>query len=192
MKRLLLLVAAVSAAVAVAATAAPAKDQGPMGPADVELSVAPFDQQFIDMMAAHHAMAIEMAKMAVMHAKHPELNTLGRQIIAAQSKEIREFRELRKRWYGSSTFRDYAMNEMMMRTMGMGPKDMKGLMRSSRFDYDFLSAMIPHHAGAITMARWEAQAGTHPKLRKIAMNIIRYQAEEVGRMIGWRVAWYGD
>lgn len=191
MKRLFLLVAAAAATVAVATTGASANDNEAVGPAGVALSAAPFDQQFIDVMAAHHAMAIEMAKMAVVRAKHPELKTLGRQVIAAQSKEIREFRALRKRWYGSATFRDYAMNDAMMHTMGVAPNDMAQLMRTPRFDHAFVSAMIPHHAGAITMARWETQAGTHPQLRKIAMNIIRDQAKEVGQMIGWRVAWYG-
>lgn len=191
-KRFTLVVAAVAAASSVALTSASANDMEKIGPAGVATSTAPFDQQFIDMMAAHHTMAIEMAKTAVMQAKHPQLKTLARQIIAAQSKEIRQLHALRKRWYGNSAFTDYGGNQLMMRSMGMGTNDMTGLMKTSRFDYAFVSAMIPHHAGAITMARWETQAGTHPTLRKIAMNIIRDQAREVGQMIAWRVSWYGS
>jgi uncharacterized protein (DUF305 family) len=163
-----------------------------VGPAGVSVMVAPFDQQFIDVMAAHHQMAIDMAKMVGMHSTHAEVKALAQRIIAAQSKEIREFHTLRKRWYGNATFRTYGGNELMMRSMGMSASDMTGLMHASRFDYAFLSSMIPHHAGAITMARWEAQAGTHAALRKIAASIIRDQAKEIGQMISWRVSWYGS
>ena len=69
---------------------------------------------------------------------------------------------------------------------------MVGLMRTSRFDYAFLSGMISHHAGAITMARWETQIGAHPLLRRIAMKIIRDQAKEDGKMIEMRVSCYGS
>ena len=144
-------------ALAVAVATAPASDMKQVSPAGIPTSQVPFDEQFIDMMAAHHAMAIEMAKLALKHAKHPDLKTMARKMMATQSKEIREFHTLRRRWYGSSQFADFAMNEMMMRSMGMGPQQMTGLMRTTRFDFAFLSGMIPHHAGAITMARWETQ-----------------------------------
>lgn len=162
-----------------------------MGPAGVSTAQTPFDEQFIDMMAAHHMAAIDMAKMAVERAKHPELRTMARKMIAAQSKEITQFRKLRQQWYGNETFVDYGMNEMMMRQMGMGPNEMVGLSRTNRFDYAFLSAMVAHHSGANTMARWETQAGEHPLLQRIAAKIIRDQAKEVGDMIEMRVSWYG-
>jgi len=134
MKRLIALCALVVAAASVAASAAQANHMEMVGPAGVTTSTVPFDQQFIDVMAAHHKMAIQMAQMALMKGKHPDLKALARQVIAAQSKEIGEFHQLRKRWYGSATFTDYGMNEMMMRSMGMAPNMMTGLMRTSRFD----------------------------------------------------------
>ena len=163
-----------------------------IGPAGVSTTVAPFDQQFIDMMAAHHRMAIDMADMAAMNSTHRDVKKLAQQIIATQSKEVGSLHALRKQWYGDSSFRTYGGNELMMRSMGMSTSGMASLMHASRFDYAFLSAMVPHHAGAITMARWEAQAGTHALLRKMAAGIIRDQAKEVGEMIGWRVSWYGN
>ena len=180
------------ASLAVGVAVAPANDMQPVGPAGIATSQVPFDEQFIDMMAAHHAMAVEMAKLALKRAKHPELKAMARKMIAAQSKEIAEFHSLRRRWYGSARFTDFAMNEMMMRMMGMGPNEMKGLMRTNRFDFAFLSGMIPHHSGAITMARWETQDGTHPLLRRIAAKIIRDQARETGQMIQMRISWYGS
>ena len=179
-------------AVAVLALAViPAASAHGVGPAGVSVHQTPFDEQFIDMMAAHHMMAIEMAQMAMKRAKHPELRLMARKIITAQSKEIAEFHALRKQWYGSATFIRYPMDEMMMRSMGMGPNMMKGLMMTGRFDYAFLSDMIPHHAGAITMARWETQVGSHLVLRRIAKKIIRDQGMEIGEMMQMRMNWFG-
>lgn len=195
MRRMTTRLVTVAAAVTVAAVtvqgAGGSRTNG-LGPAGVSTASAPFDEQFIDMMAAHHASAIEMAKMALKRAKHPELKSLARKMIAAQSKEIAQFHKLRGQWYGSARFAGYGMDGMMMRQMGMGPNEMTGLMRTSRFDYAFISAMIPHHSGAITMARWETQSGTHPLLRRIAAKIIRDQAKEAGELVQMRVTWYGS
>lgn len=184
-------VAAVAALAALGASQASASHLERMGPAGVSVAQAPFDQQFIDMMAAHHSMAIEMARLALKRAKHPELKAMARKIIAAQTKEIGQFRNLRRQWYGDPNFVEYEQGVTMMRQMGMGPNEMTGLMRTNRFDYAFLSAMISHHSGANVMARWETQAGMRPVLRRIAMKIIRDQAKEVGQMIQMRVEWYG-
>lgn len=175
----------------IGASFAPAAFAHGVGPAGVSVHVAPFDQQFMDMMAAHHMMAIDMSRLALKRAKHPELKAMARKMIAAQSKEIATFRKLRKQWYGSATFVRYPMDEMMMRQMGQGPNMMKGLQMTGRFDYAFLSAFIPHHSGANTMARWETQEGTHPVLRQMAKKIIRDQAKEIGEMIDMRMRWYG-
>ena len=182
----------VIAAAAIPAEVASAGHAVRLGPAGSPITTAPFDQQFIDVMAAHHMMAIEMAKMAELSATHPRLRALARTIVAVQSREIATFRRLRKRWYGSPQFSPYALPAIMMRSMGMGPSAITGLMNSSRFDYVFISGMIPHHAGAIVMARWETQQGTHPLLRMLAAKIIRDQANEVGQMIRWRLSWYGS
>jgi uncharacterized protein (DUF305 family) len=176
-----------------ASQAAVAAPMDTVGPAGVSIKKAPFDQQFIDQMAAHHQMAIEMAKMALGSAKHAELKTMAKQIIAAQQKEINEFKALRKQWYGSGALKTYPMDEMMMQQMGMGGMEkMHSMMMSAGFDKAFINAMIPHHAGAITMANWELASGTHARLKAIAANIIRDQAKEIGDMIALRKSWYGS
>ncbi len=193
MIRGLLALAAVIAVASLAATqTAGGAGMEKVGPAGVSTKTAPFDQQFIDMMAAHHMMAIDMAKMALDSAKHAELKTVARKIISAQQKEIATFHKLRKQWYGNATFKTYKMDEMMMQSMGMGGMSkMNGMMMSPRFDYAFISSMIPHHAGAITMANWEIGAGTHAQLKQVAQTIIRDQAKEIGEMIQMRTTWYG-
>lgn len=183
-----LIAAVVLAFSLVAATSAAAHGVGPAG---VSVDVAPFDMQFIDSIAAHHRMQIEMGEMAMKRARHPELRTLAGRIVADQRKELAELSKLRKRWYGDGRFREWPMDELQMRMMGMGPNMMEGLMMTKRFDYDWISAVIPHHAAAITLARWETQAGEQRALRLIAKDIIRKQAREVGELIALRQRWYG-
>jgi uncharacterized protein (DUF305 family) len=63
----------------------------------------------------------------------------------------------------------------------------------SKFDRAFIDAMVPHHLSAIDMAREAKQAGlTQPALIKIANDIIAGQQKEVGRLLNWRLQWFGS
>ena len=60
-----------------------------------------FDLMFIDMMTAHHAGAVTMAKEALTKAEHQEIKKLAQQIIVAQQKEIEEMSKWRAAWVGA-------------------------------------------------------------------------------------------
>jgi uncharacterized protein (DUF305 family) len=49
-------------------------------------------------------------------------------------------------------------------------------------DADFVAAMIPHHQGAIDMARAELRYGTNEQVRRIAQEIIVTQEDEIAAM----------
>jgi uncharacterized protein (DUF305 family) len=61
--------------------------------------------------------------------------------------------------------------ERMQRDMSIVP--------SGDPDRDFAAMMIPHHQGAIDMAKLELQFGKNPVLRRLAQGIIVEQLQEI-------------
>jgi hypothetical protein len=66
----------------------------------------------------------------------------------------------------------------------MGPSMMQA-MRSADPDVAFVQAMIPHHQGAIDMARAALQLGTDEQVKAWANAIIAAQEKEIAEMQDW-------
>lgn len=64
-------------------------------------------------------------------------------------------------------------------------KDMSGPYTGDA-DKDFVSHMIGHHQGAVSMAQVELEYGKDPELRKLARGIIKAQKQEIVFMKKWQ------
>ena len=153
------------------------------------------DVQFMSGMIGHHAQAIEMAKWAPTHGASSEVQVLAGRIINAQRDEIVNMqRWLRNRNQdvpepnpkGMVMMMNGVQHTMLMPGM-LTEAPMKELdaARGADFDRLFLSFMIQHHQGAITMvkeltaSRGAAQDET---VFKIATDVHVDQTTEIARM----------
>lgn len=57
------------------------------------------------------------------------------------------------------------------------------------FDKAFIEMMIPHHEGAIEMARAAQRSAKHQEIKDMAEDIISAQQSEIDMMRGWQQAW---
>jgi uncharacterized protein (DUF305 family) len=62
---------------------------------------------------------------------------------------------------------------------------MMGITMTGDPDRDFLAMMIPHHQGAVDMARIVVENGKSPEIRKFAADIMAHQRAEIDMMNRW-------
>ena len=145
---------------------------------------AGFEINFLEGMIPHHQMAIAMSQIALHNSDNPEARGLARRIIGEQRPEVAEMRGWLSSWYGIRGFRPGTSPDDMQML-----RDLRGL-HGAAFDQAYLTDMIDHHQRAIggdgmmmTGAKDVlAQGGVHPRLSKLAGNIVRTQAAEIREM----------
>lgn len=141
------------------------------------------DLAFLDQMTMHHRMAVDMARTAVTKASSPDVRTMAQQMVTDQQREIAQMQAWRQQWFPDAAAPDTTMSADDMAAMGMG-MDMSMLDRATGAAYDrmFLQHMIPHHAGAVTMAAEAQMHSERAEVRDLAETIIAAQATEIGEM----------
>lgn len=83
---------------------------------------------------------------------------------------------------------DRPFQELMDDSMARMHGGMEGAPRTGDPDRDFVTQMIPHHQGAIDMARILLVHGKDPALRQLAKEIIADQQNEIQVMRQWLAA----
>ncbi len=78
-----------------------------------------------------------------------------------------------------------AGGDTMMSSMDRMTKDMAAVPMTGNADRDFAGMMLPHHQGAVDMARYELAHGKDPVMRKLAREVVAAQGREMALMRRW-------
>jgi uncharacterized protein (DUF305 family) len=70
--------------------------------------------------------------------------------------------------------------------MAMMQHEMGNMKMTGDADQDFVAMMIPHHRGAVDMAKVELKYGNDPELKKLAQDIVKAQDDEIKFMQNWQ------
>ncbi len=76
--------------------------------------------------------------------------------------------------------------------MGNSMKGMTMMLQGKtgdEFDAAFLAMMIPHHEGAIEMAKLAETSAAHAEIKALAKAIIKAQQTEIDQMEKWQTTW---
>lgn len=142
------------------------------------------DVDFAKMMISHHEGAVAMAQVEKQFGKDQFLLNLADGIITSQGAEI----VFLKDWLGKQDLSamqvipeankaNYASMMSMMKGMEIG--------FTGNADVDFAKSMIPHHQGAVEMAKVVLQFGKDAEIRKLAENIVSTQQAEISSLKDW-------
>ncbi|MGD0444854.1 MAG: DUF305 domain-containing protein [Edaphobacter sp.] len=159
------------------------------------------DVKFMQGMIMHHAQAVEMTELLKTRSQNKEVQALGKRISISQTDEMRFMREwLTERGepiseHGSMDMAGMDMAGMDHMDMGpmpmmpgmLTPAQMKALAAATgpEFDHLFLTGMIQHHTGALTMVKDLFQvpgAGQDPRLFDFASDVDNTQQAEIDIM----------
>src|SRR5450432_542022 len=121
------------------------------------------DVHFMTGMIGHHAQAIVMAQWAPTHGASPSVRTLAERIINAQQDEITTMqlwlgdrhKPVPEAKAGPMMMQMNGMEHMMLMPGMLTDEQMKPLdaARGAQFDELFLTFMIQHHRGAVSMVK---------------------------------------
>lgn len=146
------------------------------------------DSDFVRMMIPHHQGAIDMAKIQLQYGKDPELRKLSEAIVSAQESEITFMKGWLDKHPAPAGGSEHAMHMpagmAYMAGMEKMSKDMNAAMTGDP-DRDFVVMMIPHHQGAIDMARVQLDHGKDAEIRNLSEGIIKAQESEIAFMKDW-------
>lgn len=120
-----------------------------------------------------------MAQTAVREGTTPFVRDLARDIVASQRAEIATLRSQDAELADADVERGSLGVPSHMMGMDDDPAMLAG---ADPFDPAFLRMMIPHHQGALTMARAELERGADPELKRLAREIIATQEREIRAM----------
>jgi uncharacterized protein (DUF305 family) len=149
------------------------------------------DVEFMQGMIMHHSQAVEMTALIASHTENKDLRLLGARISSSQSDEIKFMR----RWLAARGERvsqatpgmpgmEMSHQPMALMPGMLTPEQMEALrkVKGAQFDRLFLTGMIQHHNGALTMVNDlfdTAGAGQDAELFNFATDADNSQRAEI-------------
>jgi uncharacterized protein (DUF305 family) len=141
------------------------------------------DVEFAQMMIPHHEQAVEMADLALANdSASADVKALAAQIKAAQDPEIRRMKGWLGQWGASES-----AGPMGHGSGGMqDDQDMTTLTAANGTEFDrmWLTMMITHHQGAVSMAQDVLATTANADVKELANAIAEGQNKEITTMQG--------
>ena len=148
------------------------------------------DTAFAKGMLGHHRGAVDMAKIELKYGTDETMRKLAQDIIDSQQLEI----DILNKWLASHPDapkpkpNTEAMQEAYAKGMNTMHSDMMLGIAEPVADMAFARGMLPHHRGAVDMAKVQLQYGTDEEMRKLAQDIIDAQQPEIELIQNWIAA----
>lgn len=144
------------------------------------------DLTFVRDMIVHHGQAVEMADLASDRADRDDVKGLADRIADTQRPEI----DMLNRWlelYDLPKVDPAGHGAAHAGMPGMATPEQVDQLREARggdFDRLFLTLMVTHHEGALTMVEAVRKAGVSVRVQEIADDVAVTQSDEIHRMRG--------
>ncbi len=145
------------------------------------------DIDFLRGMIPHHQGAVDMANIVLEHGKNGRTKDLAQRILNAQKREIRWMNQMLDRIetnHGLHTHPD-APSTLEFKQQNITMHEGMNIDFSGNADIDFVKGMIPHHEGALAMARTVLKYGNDQNVRLFALDVITDQQREIREMKRW-------
>ncbi|QOV45262.1 DUF305 domain-containing protein [Streptomyces chromofuscus] len=139
------------------------------------------DVDYARMMIEHHSQALDMTQLVPDRAESSQVKKVAERIEAAQQPEI----EVMRGWLKEHGEAEQGGGHDHATMPGMATEAQLAELKAARgkaFDRLFLSLMITHHEGAITMAAEVKAQGNNVRVEEMADDVIAQQTSEISRM----------
>jgi len=143
------------------------------------------DIDFLKGMIPHHQGAVEMAKVQLEYGHDGLLKSFTQRVIRDQEREIKFMKRNLKALEATTIKEVIPLSTIAFKRVNKEMHKEMNMAFTGNADADFVNGMIPHHQGAVDMARGGLAYGKDPFARRLAHGIINAQQSEMTWMRKW-------
>lgn len=162
--------------------------RAPAPPAEVSTTAvgmraaSPEDMAFLERIVIHHQQALELTDMVGRQSTDAQLLQLADQIAAQQRTQLQGCQAQLLQWEAPGLPADQRDPATIAGMVDQATLDKLRGLSGPEFGRMWLTTMIDHHRGAITMARQEMAVGQSPEAVSIAQSLVPLQQAEIDQM----------